>query len=216
MAEAPVTIYRVEVDAFAGPDRLSADERVTAGRFADPRDRRSYAAGRAALRQVLSAHLALPVEDLRFARAERGRLVLAPDMPPGPAFNISRTRELVLVGISLTGAIGVDVEPIRPVPDLLAVARRVLRPEACAAITDAPIDERDRRFFREWVRHEARLKCRGTGIVEPGDDDGRVDDLTIDEVHVGPGHAAAVAMVGHRVAWEVVDLDGRTGEARVA
>jgi 4'-phosphopantetheinyl transferase len=211
------TVFRVRLDTDEHDlGCLSSDERAKAATFRRPAGARSWATTRAVLRSVLAVRIDVPADQIVFERAERDRLILGEGMPGAVSFNVARTQGLALVAVSTVSAIGVDVEAIAPVTDLLAVARRVLRPEVCAALADAPAGERDARFFRAWVRHEARLKCRGTGLVEPSEDDGRVDDLTIVDVPVDARHAAALAIVGRDSAYELVDHVARAPRARVA
>lgn len=213
---ADATVFQIAVDAVEDLDCLSDDERVKAATFRSPADGRAWAAARAALRSALSDHIDVPADQISFDRAERGRLVLGPGMPSGVAFNMARSYGLALVAVSTAAAIGVDVEAVRSIHNLAAVARRVLRADACAAIAGAPLAQRELRFFREWVRHEARLKCRGTGLVEPTDDDGRTDDLTLLDLPLDARHAAAVAVSGHDVRCELVDYIAPISRTRVA
>ncbi len=58
-------------------------------------------------------------------------------------------------------------------------------------------------FLREWVRHEAALKCRG----EPLGGRAALAELAIVDLEVGPGAAAAVAsaeaLVPQMITWTV-------------
>lgn len=211
MADATVVCAQLDAVDPRHLASLSDDERARAARFIQPLDARLWASARAVLRLVLGAQLGLPPREVALTAGPRGQLALGAELGTDLAFNLSHGGGLVLVATSPRGAVGVDVEPIRPVPDMVEVARRVLRPEARAAIERAEPAQRAACFFRAWVRHEARLKCRGTGIVEPADDDGRTDDLTIVEVPVGRHHAAALA-----VAWVGATGDTPEGGDRVS
>jgi 4'-phosphopantetheinyl transferase len=157
---------------------------------------------------VLGARLDVGPAEVRFTTGERGRLELRDGLGDGLSFNLSHAGGWVLVATSWRAPVGADIEPIRPLPHLLDVARRVLRPEACDQIERAAPDQRGARFFAEWVRHEARLKCRGTGIVEPADDDGRADDLTIVDLAVSDRCAAAIAVACVDATIEIVTAPG--------
>ncbi len=209
------TVFRVNLDAV-NLDCLSPDEQTRSATFRHRADGRAWAGARAALRLVLAPRIDVPADRIAFERAEHGRLLLGKGMPTALAFNVARTRGLALVAVSTAPAVGVDVEAIGPVSNMFATARRVLRPEACASVADAPAGEREARFFREWVRHEARLKCRGTGLVEPADDDGYSDDLTIIGLPVGASYAAALAVAAHEVHYELLDHGACMGRARSA
>ncbi|HEU4701805.1 MAG TPA: 4'-phosphopantetheinyl transferase superfamily protein, partial [Conexibacter sp.] len=90
--------------------------------------------------------------------------------------------------------VGVDVELPRRAVDHAAVARRVLaaaEADRIAAIADPLV--RERTFLQAWVRWEAVLKCRGTGIgaaaTAPAGPEPWVADLD-----VPPPGAAALAV----------------------
>jgi 4'-phosphopantetheinyl transferase len=193
-------VHRVDVRDVDDHSSLSSDEIERAASFTRPGQGRAWAASRVALRRVLASALNTSPEALSFRRGDRGMLVLE-GAPSDLWFNLAHTGDVALVAVCLGAPVGVDVELVRSIPNLVDVAQRVLRPASCAAIADTTPDDRVSRFYREWVRHEARLKCRGTGIVEPEDDDGRVNDLSIVDIEVGAGYAAAVAVqdLGPRV-----------------
>ncbi len=127
-------------------------------------------------------------------------------------FNLAHSGDIALVAIGVGLEVGVDVEAVRDDAaarrDLLAISERVLGPDVTKDLEQAPIDQRVRRFSRAWVRHEARAKCHGEGLVDasvaaaaPADDAVAVFDLD-----VGAGYAAALAVGGTPRAvrqWEV-------------
>jgi 4'-phosphopantetheinyl transferase len=204
VADAEVVCAEVASIGAADLTVLSRAEQQRAARFHRPVDAHAWAAARAVLRGVLGSWLDVPPAEVEIEPGERGRPRLGGGRS-GLWFNLSHAGGLVLVATSTTWPVGVDVEPRRAVPDLVDVARRVLRPEVVATIVLAPPAARGDTFLRAWVRHEARLKCRGTGIVEPNEDDGGTDDLTIVDVPVGRGHVAAVAVACPEATIEIVD-----------
>jgi hypothetical protein len=79
--------------------------------------------------------------------------------------------------------------------DTLALAHRALGADAAARLRQLHPDERQREFLRLWVRHEASLKCLGTGIggsQAPVRTGGRAPWIA--ELGIGDGGAAAVAL----------------------
>jgi 4'-phosphopantetheinyl transferase len=110
------------------------------------------------LREAVRAELVrlLGGAELRFD--ERGR-----PWAEGVSFNVSHSGSLGLIAIA-EGAhrIGVDVEQVRPGPDVRALAGRFFHPEEAAAVGD------DRAaFFRCWTRKEAVVKALGLGLAHP-------------------------------------------------
>jgi 4'-phosphopantetheinyl transferase len=147
-----------------GTDRamLSDEELARAARFVRERDRDRYVAAHAALRRVLARYLGARPRDLRFGTGERGRpaILSAPQLD----FNLSHSGALALIGIAASGPIGVDIEEVRPVADLAALARRHFTPEENAALDGIAPGTRDRGFLSCWTRKEACLKALGLGL----------------------------------------------------
>jgi 4'-phosphopantetheinyl transferase len=82
------------------------------------------------------------------------------------ALAISHDGDLSVAAFAATGAVGIDVSRIVPVPDWEAVARDYLGPEAVAALAALPDHARDAAFAHAWSEHEARLKCLGLQLEE--------------------------------------------------
>jgi len=156
-------VWLIALDSEQSGDTLSAAERERAARFIRDVDRRRWTTARAALRTLLAAYTGADPRALRFAEGPHGKPRLAGD--GAPRFNLSHSGDTALVAVAHAHEVGIDVElPRRPV-DHVAIARRVLTAEEAdrmAAIADP--GERERAFMQAWVRWEAVLKCRGTGI----------------------------------------------------
>ncbi|MFR1532787.1 MAG: 4'-phosphopantetheinyl transferase family protein [Bilophila wadsworthia] len=63
--------------------------------------------------------------------------------------------------------VGVDVEPVRPLPEAMLIACRWFSAPEIRWI--AASDDRDRAFLRCWVCREAFLKATGEGLGRPLD-----------------------------------------------
>jgi len=101
----------------------------------------------------------------------------------------------LLIAVALDREAGVDVELPRRNVDHVAIARRILGDEEAdrlAALDEGP---REREFLLAWVRWEAVLKCRGTGIGG-ADDASTGPDPWVAQIDVGPPAAAALAAEG--------------------
>lgn len=140
---------------------LSAAERqrLQAYRLADDRDR--FLLGRGGLRQLLGCWLDLAPEAVPLESGPHGK----PHCPGGPAFNISHSGDLILLGLHPRRALGVDVEHLRPDLDWQAIARRMLPASERQALEDLPEGARPEGFLAAWCRLEARLKARGDGLA---------------------------------------------------
>jgi 4'-phosphopantetheinyl transferase len=194
-----IHIYQVHADI--APERcarheavLSAEERERAVRFRFPRDRACYVAAHAALRHVIGAELDLPAAAVRFCRERRGKPALAPGQTARPLhFNLAHSGRLALVALARDGAVGVDVEEIRPL-DALAIARRMFTPEEYRLLAALPDPERLPVFLRYWTRKEALVKMLGEGLQLPTATAGVAPAPWVQDLEgVEPGYTAAVA-----------------------
>ncbi|HEY7961208.1 MAG TPA: 4'-phosphopantetheinyl transferase superfamily protein [Solirubrobacteraceae bacterium] len=173
IAEREVHVWRAdlatlgEADGGAAQARLdgllSTQERARAARYARARDGRLWAAARGVLRELLGRYTESDPRALRFATTGRhGKPALA-----GAAlcFNLAHSGGLALYAVGdASNAVGVDVERGRPQIDAVALAGRVFGPGEAQRLQALDPEARRREFLRAWVRHEARLKCRGAGL----------------------------------------------------
>jgi 4'-phosphopantetheinyl transferase len=216
--EGVVDVWRADLAADAGEGLamlLAPDERERAARFAQPDDGRRWARGRGILRALLGRYLDADPAALRFVEGEHGKPALAGEgagaVAAGGApmeLNLSHSGDVALYAFARGRAVGVDVELARRPVDAVAIARRVLGAETAAALAAIENgEERDRAFLCAWSRHEAALKCRGTGIGAAAAGIAPQEGLWIVELDVGLDGAAALAVDGppcelRRFAWE--------------
>jgi len=147
-----------ELDAI-----LDATERARAERFAFPQLRRRYRVGRAVLRSLLGAWMDRPPARVAFALGPQGK----PTLRSGPAFNVSHSGGQLLIGITPSGRLGVDVELLRPIDDLAATARHSFAVDEREGLLALPAAEQARGFLSIWTRKEALIKALGGGLSIP-------------------------------------------------
>jgi 4'-phosphopantetheinyl transferase len=193
------------VDAPGLVALLDGHERDRLDRFRRPADRARYLAAHALVRLVLAATVGTPAAALVFDRTCRcGAQHGKPVLPGGPGFSLTHAGDLVGVAVHPDGAVGLDVEQVRELGDLSAMAGHVCSPQESAVDAAA--------FFALWTRKEALLKAVGTGLATPmsaitlgqagvldwtGDDAPR-DPLWLADLHPAAGYHAAVAGTGAR------------------
>ena len=129
-----------------------------------------------------------------------GRAVMLDHYPQGKPyladfprlkFNFSHRRGMALVALADDVEIGIDIERLRPMPDLAEIAVRFLLPGDAAELAALPESDREREFFRRWTRAEAVWKASGFGLYSAGAmPEG---DWDVQDIDVGPEFAAAVA-----------------------
>jgi 4'-phosphopantetheinyl transferase len=203
------------VDAPGLVALLDGHERDRLDRFRRPADRARYLAAHALVRLVLAATVGTPAAALVFDRTCRcGAQHGKPVLPGGPGFSLTHAGDLVGVAVHPDGAVGLDVEQVRELGDLTAMAAHVCSPQESAPDADA--------FFALWTRKEALLKAVGTGLATPmsaitlgpagvlawtGDDAPR-DPLWLADLRPAAGYHAAVAGTGTRPEITVERGDG--------
>ena len=197
-------VWRVDLDGVNDDllQLLSPDERARAARFAHDRAGRRWGRAHGLLRALLGNYLQADPRALAFTADPHGKPRLR---EPGPSFNLSHSQSLALFAFSASDAIGVDVEVDRRPIDEVAIAARTLGTKQAKRLQSLEPTPRRREFLRLWARHEAELKCIGTGI-------GRTSSIPVDptlwvaELDVGPHAAAAVALErspGELRCWEM-------------
>ncbi len=206
-----VALAGTEPAAFAPV--LSSDERERAARFRAEDARRNYVLSRAAFRVLISRYTGSRPETLRFGYGTRGKPRLA-----SPAsdlrFNASHSGEMALFAFAAVSEVGVDVERIRRVPEMWAIAERFFAEAEYQRFLGMPEENQESIFFEIWARKEAFAKGLGDGLHlpfgsfsvgetgEPAviEHPSRGDApafWTVQGVSVAPGYAGAVAYAHH-------------------
>jgi 4'-phosphopantetheinyl transferase len=156
---AAVDVWKFDLAVPVDDSVLDAEERQRAERFAFDRDRVRFRRRRAHLRHVLAGYVGRDPAALRFSRNRFGKPSL---MGEPMSFSTSSSGGLALIAVG-TGALGVDVEMIRPATADRDVARRLFAEEEAAAVLDGDTGD----FFRCWTRKEAYVKAIGCGLSFP-------------------------------------------------
>ncbi|MCB0764571.1 MAG: 4'-phosphopantetheinyl transferase superfamily protein [Flavobacteriales bacterium] len=132
-----------------------------AARFRSEQDRDRYVIGHGMLRELLGLHLGEDPTEVRMERGPYGK----PYIPGHPLhFNLSDTKDAVLIAITRNEEVGADIETMTRTVDHAAVSEHYFTPEEIEDIRAAT--ESKRRFLELWTRKEAVLKASGIGIME--------------------------------------------------
>ncbi|MFC9297024.1 4'-phosphopantetheinyl transferase family protein [Streptomyces sp. NPDC057011] len=124
--------------------------------------RMRFAVSRFVMKYAAATALEVPVDTLDLGYGPGGRPELR-----GPAagveVSLAHTGELVVVGVSRTGPIGVDAEPADRDISVGLLRGHVCTAEEDAALDALPEDERRARLLRLWTLKEAYTKALGHG-----------------------------------------------------
>jgi 4'-phosphopantetheinyl transferase len=184
---------------------LCPSERQRASRFHYRADYERYVAARAALRLQLGDFLDRDPNSLTFKYTSQDKPYLE---DCAIEFNVSHSGDWVLFAFSRSGEIGVDIEHIRPIPDMANVARQNFAEPEFASWEALPDRERIAAFYRCWTRKESFIKAIGQGLSYP---------LDSFEVTFDPTRPASVASVNGdeslAAEWWMADLPGFNGYA---
>lgn len=101
---------------------------------------------------------------IAYETGPHGKPRLASPATSGVEFNFSDSGDFALAAVTSDGAIGVDLEPCLPQPDLALIARTHFSAEEAAPLLALPEAEQHAAFYRIWTRREAYLKALGAGL----------------------------------------------------
>jgi 4'-phosphopantetheinyl transferase len=145
---------------------LSKRERLRAMRFTFERERHRFVTARGFLRCILCQLLDTEPNTLEFNYGPAGKPSLGGALAhSGVEFSVAHSDNLALFALSCSGAVGVDVEEIRPMPDLDGLIERCFSASESAEVHQLSGPPKIKAFFRIWTRKEARLKATGEGIA---------------------------------------------------
>jgi 4'-phosphopantetheinyl transferase len=152
--------------ALLTPERLawlSDAEGGRAERFRFPEHALRWRVAHVALRDCLAHATGCSPAEVVFTTDSTGKPQLA--HAPQVQFNLSHSGDVALVAIGEAIPLGVDVELIKPVPEMRGVAESHFANEERSALW-AFEDEQQRlaAFYRCWTRKEAYVKATGIGV----------------------------------------------------
>ncbi|MCU0858794.1 MAG: 4'-phosphopantetheinyl transferase superfamily protein [Pontiellaceae bacterium] len=152
--------HRTETDRLR--TLLSNDELERAGKFIRPSDAQNFILCRGLLRRILADCLgADPSIPLRFTRNEQGKPFLENG---GLEFNVSHSRDRLLIAVTSGRAVGVDIEFRRGKVNMQAIAERWFSPDEQMFFQGLKNPEDG--FFEIWSKKEACVKALGIGIFK--------------------------------------------------
>lgn len=114
---------------------------------------------------LLSHYLGISITQLHFETETHGKPMLKTPSAIPIQFNVSHTKGMALIALTLQHAVGIDVEWIdRNIHDG-DIAKRYFSAREATYLTSLSQTERTPQFFRLWTGKEAYLKMKGEGIT---------------------------------------------------
>jgi 4'-phosphopantetheinyl transferase len=141
---------------------LLTDEEIRrASKFVKPSDAEGFTLGRGLLRRILANCLSTDPAGLKLNRNAQGK----PFLEGGELeFNVSHSRDRLLIAVTAGRAVGVDIEFRRGGLNMESIARRWFTPEEQAFFQT--MENPEEGFFEIWAKKEAYVKALGMGIYK--------------------------------------------------
>ena len=168
--ESEVHVWSIKIDQHSGrldalTRTLSRGELARAQRFVVETRCQKFIVAHGVLREILASYLGVAPERLIFTVAKTGKPALASSPAEnGLNFNMSHSGNWLIVGVTRSVPVGVDVERLRPVADAIAVADRYFPREERDALMRLEGESRNHAFLSCWTRKEAVTKAHGAGM----------------------------------------------------
>ena len=146
---------------------LSPVEHERWQRFRLEADRQRFLLARALVRSVLGTCVQQAPESLQFVCNHYGKPeLLQPAATPEQTlkFNLSHTRGVLVLAVTLADEVGVDVECMTRDVEMLPLAERFFAASETAMLHATAAAAFREQFFRLWTLKEAYVKARGLGL----------------------------------------------------
>ena len=201
---------------------LSRDEILRADKL-ESNVKKSFLAGRASLRIILSKFLGTESGGITFSNTNQGKPEISGEYSESfIKFNTSHSGAYILTGISLAFEIGVDIQEIRAITSPERLMRRQLTNAEYERISVLEDGLRVNEFFRYWTRKEAVLKASGIGLLFPMNKidvslitsrqssevlcDGLSGSFFVSDIEIVNNYTASVALEGSLFDYRLIKL----------
>jgi 4'-phosphopantetheinyl transferase len=164
---------------------------------------------------------------VQFVYGLHGKPCLREDTGPAAIrFNLAHSHQLAVYVIARTREVGIDLEYMRPVPDLQQIATSAFSAREVAMLSGLPPGQQREAFYLCWTSKEAYVKAKGLGVAQPltqfdvslvpgkparllrveGDPE-ETTRWSLRWLRPAPGYVAALAVEGHD--WQLTCHDAR-------
>lgn len=177
-------------------DLLNEYEQEKSASFTRLNIKNKYIKTRAELRKVLSTYLNIEPRQIIIETGEYGKPFL---LKEPLFFNLSHTRNRLVIAVSNIGDIGVDIEQVIARKSLAALVKKCFSEEESVYWHTLSEQQKTLMFYRFWVRKEAFVKAVGRGLA-----------LGLDRCVINPVEQAHFLEIpvdyGLPLNWKIVDV----------
>ena len=143
-------------------DLLSLAEKERAQGIKSPLNRATFVQSRAHLRWLLGYHLGIPAQEVPLVMGAHGK---PQHRDHGIQFNLSHSKDVIVMGMARGTEMGVDIEHPRSPRRLDALIREVFSVQEQRWFEGLDETEQQDLFLRGWTLKEAWVKTTGRGIA---------------------------------------------------
>ena len=115
-------------------------------------------------RVILSRYLGIAPHEIQFCVNSHGKPGISPTVFYSLSFNLSHSRDMMILALCRDGDVGVDIEYIDVTISVMQIARRFFGKTEIAYLSDLPEPVRTEYFYSFWTAKEAFGKAVGIGL----------------------------------------------------
>ena len=171
--EVHVWLANLELEIYAMPKflrDLSLTERTRAQRLQFDHDRRRFVIAKGLLRNLLGSYMGMKPYEIQFTLGPSGKPEIAQQLQTRHEpiyFNQAHSGHLGMYAFCRSRRVGVDIEEVRPFPDMDQVAALLFSQHELDGFQKLGDEDRKKIFFDTWTCKEAFVKALGKGLTLP-------------------------------------------------
>lgn len=146
---------------------LNVEEQKQAARFKNPLHGHWWANVRFAMRNILGSQLGCKGNELEFSYTSKNKPFLANQKQANVYFNLSHCSNEAFLVISNYAEVGIDIENIKPIPDMKIVAKHFFSDAEQAYFEQFDTHKQCDIFYEIWTQKESLIKANGGGLSLP-------------------------------------------------
>lgn len=114
---------------------------------------------------IICDYLKIPVWELHIARKSNGKPYIMTNTYKNVNFNVSHSKQYMLVGIKMNHHIGLDIQVIHSYHYIKDAYKAILSPYELKKYSELNLEEQKDYLFCTWVQKEAIAKALGIGLL---------------------------------------------------